>query len=307
MNLELSLKTQNVRSFNMSENGLVSMRKKVQAAVMEDDDIIMLTNVQLGGNKTAVEREFLFGGKNPYEIYTNSTVNDARGVLIATKIKANIQVIDIRKDEDDRVLILKTVIGNETITLGCLYDDNRNNTNALQKVDEFLTAMDVKHGLIIGGDYNVIVNRELDQIGYENQHLRTKAVKYLTEWDEKGTLVDIYRKKHKKGTDVTYVPDTEKDRINPKLGRRLDKFLVSEDMNIKETTIQHVSDNVYKQELNMSKKFDHGAVRLVYNKKKSKVGPGQFKLDPYMIKTGALDSIIKEVIYESNVYNAEIT
>ena len=106
MNLELSLKTQNVRSFNMSENGLVSMREKVQAAVMEDDDIIMLTNVQLGGNKTAVEREFLFGGKNPYEIYTNSTVNDARGVLIATKIKANIQVINIRKDEDDRVLIL---------------------------------------------------------------------------------------------------------------------------------------------------------------------------------------------------------
>ncbi len=56
----------------------------------------------------------------------------------------------------------------------------------------------------------------------------------------------------------------------------------------------------------MSKKFDHGAGRLVYNKKKSKVGPGQFKLDPYLIKTGALDSIIKEVIYESNIYNADI-
>ena len=138
MNLELSLKTQNIRSFNMSENGLVSMRKKVKAAVLEDDDIIMLTNVQLGANRRAVEKEFLFGGKNPYEIYTNSTATDARGVLIATKIKANIQVIDIRKDDDDRVLMLKTIIGNETITLGCLYDDNRNNTKALQKVDEFL-------------------------------------------------------------------------------------------------------------------------------------------------------------------------
>ena len=68
MNLELSLKTQNVRSFNMSENGLVSMRKKVKAVLMEDDDVIMLTNMQLGTNKTAVEREFLFGGKNHYEI-----------------------------------------------------------------------------------------------------------------------------------------------------------------------------------------------------------------------------------------------
>ena len=99
-------------------------------------------------------------------------------------------------------------------------------------------------------------------------------MKHLNDWDEKGTLVDIYRRKHKKGKDVTYVPDTEHDRINPKMGRRLDKFLVSEDLNIKESTVTHVSDNFYKQELNMTKKVDHGAVRLTYNKKKSKVGPG---------------------------------
>ena len=91
MNLELSLKTQNVRSFNMSENGLVSMRKKVKAAMMEDDDVIMLINVQHGTNKLAAEIEFLFGGKNPYKIYTNSKASDARGVLISTKIQANIQ------------------------------------------------------------------------------------------------------------------------------------------------------------------------------------------------------------------------
>ena len=79
---------------------------------------------------------------------------------------------------------------------------------------------------------------------------------------------------HKKGKDVTYVPDTEHDRDNPKMGRRLDKFQVSEDLNIKESTITHVSDSIYKHELNMVKKFDHGAVRLSYNKKKSKIGPG---------------------------------
>ena len=112
-----------------------------------------------------VEREFLFGGKNPYKIYTNSKASDARGVLIAIKIKANIQVIDTKKDDDDRILILKTVVGNETIMLGCIYDDNRNNTKALVKIDELLTAMDVKQGIIIGGDYNVILSKELDQLG----------------------------------------------------------------------------------------------------------------------------------------------
>ena len=56
-----------------------------------------------------------------------------------------------------------------------------------------------------------------------------------------------------KGNAITYVPDTEHNRENPKLGRRLDKFLVSEDLNIKETEILHISDNYYKTNLTLEK------------------------------------------------------
>ena len=150
------------------------------------------------------------------------------------------------------------------------------------------------------------MNPQLDQYGYVNQHQRTKAVKHHTDWDDTGTLIDIYRKKHKNGTDITYVPDTEHNRETPKLGRRLDKFLVTEDLNIKEAIITHVRDNFYKTNLNMIKKFDHGAVRLSYNKKKNDVGPGQFKLDPYLVSCGALDSVVKEVIFEANIYNSNV-
>jgi hypothetical protein len=58
-------------------------------------------------------------------------------------------------------------------------------------------------------------------------------------------LIDIYREKYKKGNAVTYVPDTEHNRENPKLGRRLEKYLVVEDLNLKETDIRHVSHNFY--------------------------------------------------------------
>ena len=86
----------------------------------------------------------------------------------------------------------------------------------------------------------------------------------------------------------------------------MDKFLVSEDLNIKEVKIRHVSDNYYKTNLNMNKKFDHRAVRLIYNRKKGDVGPCQFKLDPYLVSCGALDTVVKEVIYEANIYNSNI-
>ena len=163
MNLEISLKTQNVRSFNLSETGLCSMRTKIKATMLEGDDILLLTNTQIGRNRRVIEKEFLIGGDNPYEIFTNSNASDDRGVLIAIRIQANIQVVDMAKDDEDRILILKVVKGNETLTIGCVYDDNRNNTRTLSKIEELLDRMDARQGLIIAGDYNVIVDETLDQ------------------------------------------------------------------------------------------------------------------------------------------------
>ena len=51
--------------------------------------------------------------------------------------------------------------------------------------------------------------------------------------------------------------------------------------------------------------FDHASVRMSFNLKESKTGLGQFKLDPFLIKTGALDSIIKQTIYEANLFTTE--
>ena len=45
---------------------------------------------------------------------------------------------------------------------------------------------------------------------------------------------------------------------------------------------------------------------MLINKERSEVGPGQFKLDPNLIRSGSLDSVIKQLIYESNIFNSEI-
>ena len=76
---------------------------------------------------------------------------------------------------------------NDTITMGCIYDDNRNTTRTLTKLEELLDKIDGRQGLVIGGDYNVIVNPLLDQHGYDTPHLRTKAVKHHNEWKASGT------------------------------------------------------------------------------------------------------------------------
>ena len=107
------------------------------------------------------------------------------------KIRANIQIIDTVNDDEDRIILIKVVIGNDTITVGCIYDDNRNNTRTLTKLEELLDNIDGRQGLVLGGDYNVIVNPQLDQHGYNTPHMRTKAVKHHNEWEASGTLIDI--------------------------------------------------------------------------------------------------------------------
>ena len=85
------------------------------------------------------------------------------------------------------------VKGNETITVGCIYDDNRNTTRTLTKLEELLDKIDGRQGLVIGGDYNVILNPLLYQHVYDTPHLITKAVKHHNE-EASEMLIDSYRK-----------------------------------------------------------------------------------------------------------------
>ena len=103
---------------------------------------------------------------------------------------------------------------------------------------------------------------------------------------------------------MTYLNDNNRRRTDK--GSRLDKFLLSEDLCIKEIDFDHVRDYFYTEEYGMQgHSFDHGAVRMTFNRTQMKTGPGQFKIDPFLIKTGSLDSIIKQTIYEANLFNSE--
>ena len=125
MNINAYLKIQNVRSLNLSL-GIDITRKKIDALTHESDDIIFIINTQIGKNKSSVQREFLTCRNGPYMTYFNSDSSRAAGVGIAIKLCADIEVLDMVKDNNDRILILKTMIDNEIITLVSFYNTNEN-------------------------------------------------------------------------------------------------------------------------------------------------------------------------------------
>ena len=115
----------------------------------------------------------------------------------------------------------------------------------------------------------------------------------------------IYRHNNPDGRALTYLKDGN-DRRRTDKGCRLDKFLVTEDLMDTNVTFSHTRDFFYTGMFGMQdNSFDHGSVRTTFDLKKTKAGPGQFKLDPFLIKTGALDSVVKQTIYKANLFTTE--
>ena len=153
MNISLSIKTQNVRSFNLSDKNDYKTTAKIDACLAEVDDIILLSNVQIGNNLTKINKKFNSKG---YEIFSNSKSNTSAGVAIALRIAKDMKILSITKDDDDRILLIKLMIEEEIITVVAFYDTNVNTSQYLEKIDSLLEQQNITNGYIIGGDFNVI-------------------------------------------------------------------------------------------------------------------------------------------------------
>ena len=149
MNISLTVKTQNMRSFNISnKDGF--FRNEVKAATLERDDILLLTNTQVGNKSIMLTRKFNLEG---YKLLNNSTYNNKKGVSIALKIAKNNKIMDAKTDKEERVFALKLMIDEEEITVVELYDINTNTDCHLVEIENILKDMEAHNGLIIGRDF----------------------------------------------------------------------------------------------------------------------------------------------------------
>ena len=207
MNITSSFKIQNVRSLNLNSNIDIT-RKKNNALTHESDDVIFIINAQIGQHKL--------------DTYFNSNSSRAAGVGIAIKLTSDIQVLDSERDTDDRILILKTMIENELITLVSFYDTNDNKDSHLKGIETLLRKIDSSQGIIIGSDWNNFTDRIRDQRGNQAKpHYRTKATLVHMDWKTDNKFLDIYRLNHPEGKDLTYLKD-EVNRKRTDKGSRLD-------------------------------------------------------------------------------------
>ena len=225
-------------------------------------------------------------------IFSNCRSN-ARGVAVFFEKELDFKIHRKIIDTDGNYIILDLTVNNEKITLTNLYGPNNDNPQFFQTILDYIDEIGNSE-VIICGDYNCVINPELDYYNYKNIN-NTKARDKVLEIINKKYLVDPFREKYPNKKRFTW------KKRNPCKQARLDFFLISESL------FHYVKDTF----IYPSYRSDHAIILLELNMTKIKHGKSYWKhnnsllTDPDYLKqiNKKIDDI--KLQYAIPVYNRE--
>ena len=196
-----------------------------------------------------------------YQAIFSTYKSNKAGVCILFNNNFDFQIEKTYTDPQGRFIICDIKTNEKCFTLGNIYAPNEDNPTFF--LDFFDHLADFKcDDIIIGGDYNLVLDLEKDKMGGLTK-THQNSVKVVQEFSEKLDLVDVWRILH---------PDTSRftwRQRHPKVHCRLDFFLVSQStVNI--TTLADIVPGY---------KTDHSMTMLCLSLHSNLRGPGFWKLN----------------------------
>ena len=201
--------------------------------------------------------------------------SNSEGVAILFNSKHSIEIKQELEIIEGRILLVTIKVHDSEFTLINIYGPNKDDTNILVQLEKYI----LKHSdktYIIGGDFNTVLNENMDK---KNGNIGThkKCREKLLELLNVANLTDSWRLKHPDKRQYTWHSNSK-----PHIHCRLDYFLISDNIiNIlKDTSISP------------GYKTDHSLVSLTLSTLKYERGPGYFKLN---------NSILTDENYQNNI------
>lgn len=216
-----------------------------------------------------------------YDIYFSSYTTMSRGVMILINNNFEQTVKRVKTDKNGNFIILDMIIQGKEITLVNLYGPNEDNPqfyeNLLNKISEF-----ENENIIMCGDWNLILNVELDSYNYKHIN-NPRARQVVLNLIEEDNFVDIWRIMNEDTRKYTW------RRLNPvkKLGR-LDYFLISDCLS------QYITDC----DIVPGYRSDHSGIILKLKLQEYERGKGYWKFNNTLLKDPKYIEEVKRTIEE---------
>ena len=132
--------------------------------------------------------------------YFSHGSNHSKGVLILINSHLDFQLQEVVKDTDGRYIIMQCSINGRKVVLCNVYFPTRNKEleqiTFLEVLSREINKITTKDSLIImGGDFNMIRNFNLDYSGNRHYERHTRFNQQMEEFMEQLNLIDIWRQK----------------------------------------------------------------------------------------------------------------
>ena len=191
----------------------------------------------------------------------------ARGVAVLIQRNIKVNVLEVRRDEGGRWILIRLELNGERMLISSIYGPNRDDpeffVNLFNKIDETGEARK-----IVGGDFNLILDNSIDRRG-EGMHKHENARKTVVNSLEILDLIDIWREKYEEKPGFTWRRSTPRP-----IQERLDFFLLTEEMT-------QFLENLYPLP---GYRSDHDMVILDISFEISKRGPGYWKFNTSLLR-----------------------
>ena len=228
-----------------------------------------------------------WGGK----VYYSHGSSAARGIAIFIAKGLNIDVQNVYKDTEGRVIILDLVQYEQKLTLATIYAPNEDSPIFFLELASILRARS-EHKIVVG-DFNLVLDVELDRENtYNNNNRAMEEVRNIC---DEFFLKDIWRVQNDQKKEFSW----SKKGSFPRKASRIDFALVSGGLDQKIEMVQYIS-SVF---------TDHRAVYMVVNFDPFQRGVGYWKLNTSLLQRKDYLDLVNSTIeeYQHNTSHVEAT
>ena len=226
------------------------------------------------------------------EIIYSSKSSESRGVAVLFPEHVNYSIKKTEKDENGNLIIIDLELNNLAFTLCVLYGPNKDNPEFYNNLKQLILKRD-NCPLVICGDWNLVLNHNLDTYGYVREN-NLNAKKCVTSMMEELELIDTWRSENNSKKKYTWVSSK-----SPIKMARLDFFLVTPDIHAQ----------IKKHTIGIGYRSDHSLIGIEIDTSETPRGKGFWKFNASLLRDSnyiqAVQNEIAQVVKDYTQYNAK--
>ena len=196
------------------------------------------------------------------------------------------EVVKVKHEDCGNFIIVVCKIGAQSYLFANVYGPNDDEPNFYRNLISLLESFQTDH-VIVGGDFNFVVNPDVDSYNYAREY-NINAKKTFLKFTDQNDLIDIWRLKNPTKLEYTW------SRNNPLKCGRLDMFFV--DTSLSSRTKEVIIKPGYRT--------DHCLLIMKIQNKELDRGPGLWKMNDSVLQDSEYIDIINNIIKDTVVQYA---